>query len=88
MATVTIKADLSADPDKVTISAGETVTWEGDSDYTIHLPAPYTNPSIGRNGSKWTGTSNPFPGKSQKYSVHYSVSRGGQTHDPEIEIQP
>jgi plastocyanin len=88
MATVTIKADLSADPDKVVIKAGDTVTWEGDIDYAIHLPAPYTNPTIGQNGSKWTGSSKPFPAQAQKYSVHYTVTRGGQSHDPEIEVQP
>jgi len=86
--TVTIKADLSADPPTISIRGGDTVTWEGDIDYAIHLPAPYTNPAIGQNGSKWSGTSNPFPGKAQKYTIHYTVTSGGQSHDPDIEVQP
>jgi len=88
MATVTVNADLSANPDKVTIRGGETVTWEGDQDFQIHLPAPYTNPRVGHNGTKWSGTSDSFPGKAEKYTVHYTITRGNQAHDPDIEVQP
>jgi plastocyanin len=88
MATVTVNADLSATPDTVTINSGETVTWEGDQDFQIHLPAPHTNPHIGHNGNKWSGTSDPFPGKAAKYKVPYTITRGNMAHDPDIEIQP
>lgn len=88
MATVTINPDLSANPSTVVINGGETVTWEGSIDFAIHLPAPYTNPNIGPKNGKWGGTSQPFPGKGQKYTVHYTVTSGGQSHDPDIEIQP
>ncbi|HEY2323423.1 MAG TPA: hypothetical protein VGJ82_11240 [Thermoanaerobaculia bacterium] len=92
MATVTINNDLSANPPTVTINGGETVTWVGDIDFAIHMPAPYTNPNISPNGGRWSGTSQPFPGKSQgksqKYTVHYTVTSGGQSHDPDIDIIP
>lgn len=90
MANVTVNNDLTASPEKITIKGGETVTWQGDVDYEIHLPAPYTNPNIGRNGSKYSGTSNSFPGRSAKYSVHYTITaRGAATGpDPEIEVLP
>lgn len=88
MATVKINADLSASPTKVTIKGGETVTWEGDVDYAIHLPAPYQNPTIGHNGTKYTGTSKPFPAQAQVHTVHYTVTSGGNVVDPDIEIQP
>jgi plastocyanin len=90
MATVIVKNDRTASPDKITINAGETVTWEGDIDYEIHLPAPFTNPAIGRNGSKWSGTSNPFPGRAEKYSVHYAITAPGAAtgNDPEVEVLP
>ena len=92
MATVTINSDLSANPSTVTINGGETVTWVGDIDFAIHLPAPYTNPNITPNGGKFSGTSAPFPGKSQgksqKYTVHYTVTAHGQVHDPDIEVIP
>jgi hypothetical protein len=56
------------------------------------MPAPYTNPNISPNGGRWSGTSQPFPGKSQgksqKYTVHYTVTSGGQSHDPDIDIIP
>jgi plastocyanin len=88
MATVIVNPDLSANPNTITIKGGETVTWESDQDFQIHLPAPYTNPNIGHNGAKWGGTSNPFPGKAAKYTVHYTITRGNLAHDPDIEIQP
>ncbi|HEY2091237.1 MAG TPA: hypothetical protein VGJ81_05075 [Thermoanaerobaculia bacterium] len=88
MATVIINPDLSANPPTVSIKGGETVTWVSDSDFAIHLPAPYTNPNVNPGGGRFSGTSAPFPGKSQKYSVHYTVTANGQVHDPEIEIQP
>ncbi|HEY2829817.1 MAG TPA: hypothetical protein VGJ88_06825 [Thermoanaerobaculia bacterium] len=88
MATVTINSDLSANPPTVSIKGGDTVTWVGDSDFAIHLPAPYTNPHVSPGGGRFSATSAPFPGKSQKYTVHYTVTANGQVHDPEIEIQP
>lgn len=89
MAKVTVNADLSANPSTVQIKGGETVTWEGDADYAIHLPAPYRNPTIGRNGSgKFVGTSEPFPAQAQKYTVHYTITNAGGAADPEIEVQP
>lgn len=88
MATVTINSDLSANPSTVTIKGGETVTWVGDIDFAIHLPAPYTNPNISPGGGRYSGTSKPFPSQAQKYTVHYAVTANGQVHDPEIEVQP
>ena len=88
MATVTINSDLSATPSTVTIKGGETVTWVGDSDFAIHLPAPYTNPNITPNNGKFSGTSGAFPPQSQRYTVHYTVTANGQMHDPDIEVQP
>ena len=92
MATVTINPDLSANPPTVKINGGDTVTWEGTIDFAIHLPAPYTNPSINPSGGKFSGTSQPFPGRAQgkteKYAVHYTVTANGQSQDPEVEIQP
>jgi hypothetical protein len=88
MANVTINPDLSANPSTVTIRGGETVTWESSIDFAIHLPAPYTNPNIGPKNGKFGGTSQPFPAQAQKYTVHYTVTSGGQSHDPEIEIHP
>jgi hypothetical protein len=88
MATVTINPDLSANPPTVTIKGGETVTWVGDIDFAIHLPAPYTNPNISPNGGRFGGSSHPFPPQAQKYTVHYTVTSHGQAHDPEIEVQP
>jgi hypothetical protein len=88
MATVKVFPDLSVDQPTVVIKGGETVTWEGDIDFTIHLPTPYTNPNIKSNGAKWSGTSNAFPAQSNRYTVHYTVKSGGQAHDPDIEIQP
>jgi len=88
MATVTINSDLSANPSPVTIKGGETVTWVGDIEFAIHLPAPYTNPNISANGGRWSGTSGAFPAQSQRYRVHYTVTSGGQVHDPDIDIIP
>lgn len=89
MATVTINSDLSANPSTVTIKGGETVTWEGDLDFTIHLPAPYTNPNIApKAGGKWGGTSGAFPNQSKRYVVHYTVTANGQVHDPDVEVLP
>ncbi len=88
MATVTINPDLSAEPSTVTIKSGETVTWVGDINFEIHLPSPHVKPSINHGGGRWSGTSHPFPGKSEKYTVHYTVTANGQSHDPDIEIQP
>ena len=88
MATVTINSDLSANPPTVTIKGGETVTWVGDIDFAIHLPAPYTNPNISPNGGRWSGTSGAFPPQAQKYTVRYTVTAGNQVHDPEIDIIP
>lgn len=92
MATVTINPDLSATPSTVSINGGDTVTWEGSIDFQIHLPAPYTNPNIAPGGGKFSGTSAPFPGKAQgktqKYTVHYTVTSGGQSQDPDVEVQP
>jgi len=88
MATVTINSDLSANPSPVTIKGGETVTWVGDIDFAIHLPAPYTNPNISANGGRWSGTSGAFPPQSQRYTVHYTVTAGGQVHDPDIDVIP
>ena len=88
MATVTISNDLSANPSTVTIKGGETVTWVGDIEFAIHLPAPYTNPNITPGGGKFSGTSGAFPAQSQKYTVHYTVTSGGQVHDPDIDIIP
>jgi plastocyanin len=88
MATVTINSDLSANPSTVTIKGGETVTWIGDSEFAIHLPAPYTNPHVSPNGGRFSGTSGAFPPQSQRYTVHYTVTSGGQSHDPDIDIIP
>ena len=90
MAKVTVNNDLTASPDKITINAGETVTWEGDVDYEIHLPAPFTNPSIGKSGSKYSGTSKAFERRNEKYNVKYTITaRGAATgNDPEIEVLP
>lgn len=88
MATVIINSDLSANPPTVTIKGGETVTWVSDIDFAIHLPAPYTNPNVNPGGGRFSGTSAPFPGKSQKYTVHYTVTANGQSHDPDIDIIP
>jgi hypothetical protein len=90
MATVRIDPDLSAHPPTIQIHGGETVTWEGVSDYKILLPAPYRNPDIGNSGGKFGGTSQPFPAQAQKYTVHYAVAPagGGAGHDPDIEVLP
>ena len=92
MATVKVNPDLSVDQPTVTINGGETVTWVGDIEFDIHLPAPHTKPNIKANGGRWGGTSDPFPGKAhgktEKYTVHYTVTAQGQVHDPDIDIIP
>jgi plastocyanin len=88
MATVIINSDLSANPPTVTIKGGETVTWVGDGEFAIHLPAPYTNPNITPGGGKFSGTSGAFPSQSQRYVVHYTVTAHGQVHDPDVEVLP
>jgi len=88
MATVTINPDLSASPSTVTINAGETVTWEGDIEFAIHLPEPHVKPNVRASGRRWSGTSHPFPGQAQKYTIHYTVSAGGVSADPDIEVLP
>jgi hypothetical protein len=88
MATVKINADLSANPEKISIRGGQTVSWEGDEEFAIHLPAPYRNPAISPNGGKFAGASDPFPAQADVYTIHYTITRAGHVADPEIEVQP
>lgn len=86
---VTVNSDLTVTPDPVQIHGGDTVTWEGTEDFAVHMPPAFNNPHVQQGGGgKWQGTSNPFPGRAEKYKVPYTVSRGGQIHDPDVEVLP
>jgi hypothetical protein len=63
------------------------VKWQGEMEFGIVLPAPYTSPTITRQGNKWAGESGPFEteGTTIKYDV---TSPGVPTLDPEIQILP
>lgn len=86
--TVTVYSDLHVSEDPVQIHSGDTVSWEGDEDFAIHMQTGYNNPHVQQSGAKWVGTSDPFPGKPDKYRVHYTVTRGGAAHDPDVEVLP
>ena len=85
---VTVNSDLSVSPDPVQIHGGDTVTWEGSEDFAVHMPQGYNNPHVQQSNGKWQGSSDPFPGRADKYRVQYTVTRGGQVHDPDVEVLP
>lgn len=79
---------ISVDKNKVTIAAGtEKVTFKGDSQFGIVMPAGHSNPAISPNGGKWVGAVGPFPEGSGtlKYEV---TAPDALTLDPDIVILP
>jgi hypothetical protein len=80
----------SASPGTVTIHVGDTVTWEGVSDFQIHMPG-FSNPSVAHNptSGKYHGTSAPFPARgANAYNVPYTISANGAVADPDVQVLP
>ena len=75
---------LRVNPDPVTISVGGNVTWTcGDGDFSITFDSGSHpgNPGNSHNGRVTSGAFN------ARGTVKYTVTGGGQTLDPDIEIQ-
>ena len=68
----------------------DTVQWSCTDDFTIKITGQAPIPATG-SGSHWTASGGPWPNTTNppaKRTIKYSVTVGGNTLDPDIEVQP
>jgi len=92
MATVTITPGNPnrCSPDPVPVQKNtETVTWKCTQDFSINLHGNGNATNATQNGGIWECSAGPWNNTSgKKKNIKYSVTTGGVTTDPDVEVQP
>ena len=77
-------------PDPVPVQKNtETVTWQCTQDFSINLHGNGNATKATQSGGIWTCTAGPWDNNTgNKKKIKYSVTTGGVTTDPDVEVQP
>ena len=83
-------SSITCSPDSVPVNKNtDTVQWTCSQDFSINLHGNGNASKAVQSGNNWTCSAGPWDNTSgKKKKIKYSVTSGGTTVDPDVEVQP
>ena len=82
--------NITCSPDPVPVDKNvDTVQWMCSQDFSINLHGNGNASKATQSGNNWTCSAGPWDNTTgSKKKIKYSVTSGGVTKDPDVEVQP